>query len=437
MTADALAPAVERYLDDHREALVERVLDLLAIPTANPPGETEAAVAYLEESLASAGIETERLTVDPAKPNLLAHLPGSGPGTLGFNGHLDTVPVEPAAWSRDPHGERSGARLYGRGAADMKGPLAAMVAVARAFAETGTDPPVSLAWSFVADEEVGGEAGLAAVLQADRFAVDACVIGEPTCRGDRHSMAIADRGSIWLTLEAAGEAAHGSRPMLGENAIDRLTAAVDRLRDRVGRHEFEVDAAIVPILEESVAFYGPVLGHDAARQLFERPTVNLGRLEGGEAINQVPRHAVAEIDIRLPAGIDTRTVLADLRDCIDGCDGISVVDLSWSTGTAEAFDAPLVAALHDVAEDVAGERVYRRSATGGGDAKRLRRRGVSAVEFALGPDTAHAVDEYTTVEAIARTAAVYARVPFAYAEARRGGSTGSTRTDPSGEAEGT
>jgi len=86
----------------------------------------------------------------------------------------------------------------------------------------------------VSDEETGGDAGLPSVREAIEFTPDGCVIGETTSRGGRCAVSIADRGAIWLTLEATGEAAHGSRPMLGINAIDRLTAAIERLKREFG-----------------------------------------------------------------------------------------------------------------------------------------------------------------------------------------------------------
>lgn len=416
--ADANPEALDAAVEARRDELVELTLDLVATDTANPPGETAAAAAVVEAYLEDVGLEADRVAVDPAKPNLVAELAGERSATLGFNGHLDTVPYEAAAWAHAPLGERIGGQVFGRGAADMKGPLAAMLVAAAALVDLDRRPPVSLAWSVVADEEAGGDAGLAAVLDADRFDVEACLVGEPTCRGDRHSVTVADRGSIWLTLEATGEAAHGSRPMLGDNAIDRLYAAIERIRDLVGSRRLDLPASVRPIVDESVAFYAGDLGEEVARALFERPTINLGRFEGGEAINQVPRAARAEVDVRLTAGVDTRAVLGDVRDCIDGCDGISLVDVSWSVGTAEPLDAPLVRATTDAAEALTGERVFRRSATGGGDAKRLRRRGTSTVEFAYGPDTAHAVDEHTTVEALVANAKAYARLPFLYAAYR-------------------
>jgi succinyl-diaminopimelate desuccinylase len=408
--------AVTAFLEDHRETLVEETHELVAIDTQNPPGETASLAASLETTLSALGLDTERIVADPAKPNLLATLPGESERTLLYNGHLDTVPFDEEAWTYDPLGERDGNRLYGRGATDMKGAVAAMVLAARAFTETETTPPVTLQFAFVSDEETGGEAGLPTLLANRDLAADGCVIGETTCEQGRHSVTVADRGSIWLTLAATGTAAHGSRPMLGENAIDRLYGAVERIRTEFGTERLALDAALDPIVEESVEYYAPRLGESAARELFTYPTVNLGTIEGGENINTVPQFARARVDIRLAPAVDTERLLACIRECVDGCPGITIEEVSWSVGTYEPIDSPLVDAVAETAEDVTGDRIYRRSATGGGDAKTLRNAGIPTVEFGLGTDTVHAVDEYTTVEALAGNAAVYATLPFAFAD---------------------
>ncbi|WP_254839761.1 M20 family metallopeptidase [Natronomonas marina] len=414
MTTPSGDPAA--YVADHRDDLVELALELLAVETANPPGETREIVSLVEEYLAPFPVEVERLAVDPAKPNLLVSYPGTGDGTFLFNGHLDTVPFDAPEWTHDPLGERVDGRLYGRGATDMKGPLAAMLFVVEAFAETGTTPPTDLGFAFVSDEEVGGDAGLRALLEANRLDADACVIGEPTCEEGRHSVTVADRGSIWLTLEARGEAAHGSRPMLGENAIDRLYDAVQQLRERFGSRRLDVGADMEPILEESVDYYEPAMGAATARRLFTTPSINLGTIEGGEAINSVPQSARAEVDIRLVAGVETPEMLAEIRDCVASCEGITVADVSWSVGTVEPVDSPLVETVAATAQDVLGRRVFRRSATGGGDAKLLRNAGIPTVEFALGTDTVHAVDEYITVDALVDNVTIYARLPGTFAD---------------------
>ncbi|WP_435069682.1 M20 family metallopeptidase [Haloplanus sp. C73] len=399
------------YVRAHREELVALALDLLAIETSNPPGGTREIVAKIEQFLGPLPVEIERFAVDPAKPNLIVRLPGASDHTLLYNGHLDTVPFDADAWSHDPLGERVDDHVYGRGATDMKGAVASMLFAIQAFVATDTEPPVDLQFAFVSDEEVGGDAGLPALLDAGEFDADACVIGEPTCEEGRHSVTIADRGSIWLTLEASGDGAHGSRPILGVNAIDRLYDAVGTMRERFGTQRLEIDADVAPIVEESVEYYAPSMGEAAARELFWYPSINLGVLEGGDAINTVPQSAHAEVDVRLTAGVHTPDVLAEIRECVADCDGITIADVSWSVGTAEAPASSLVEAVASTAEEATGDRVFRRSATGGGDAKKLRNAGIPTVEFALGTDTVHAPDEYVPVDVLVDNAVVYAQLP--------------------------
>jgi len=268
------------------------------------------------------------------------------------------------------------------------------------------------------DEETGGAAGVSTLVDSalDNLDPDACVIGETTCSAGNHSVTVADRGSIWLTLEAEGTAAHGSRPIEGKNAIDRLWAAIEFLRRRLSLRELPVDDEMMPIIEESAAYYEPTLGQSAAESLFVYPTINLGTIEGGEAVNTVPGSARAELDIRLTAGVDTATVLADIRDCLDDHPAVSIADVRWSVGSYEPVDSPLVQAVTETASEVADDRIYRRSATGGGDAKKFRHAGIPTVEFAFGTDTVHAVDEYTTLQALNWNAAVYERLPAIFAE---------------------
>lgn len=413
-SATELPVRILEFLTARREALWRLAEELVAIDTQNPPGRTVEAIAYLEDELTDLGLRTNRVTTEAEKPNLLATLPGESDATLLFNGHLDTVPFEPDQWTHDPLGEWEDDRLYGRGATDMKGAVAAMIQLISAFVETETRPPVTLTFAFVSDEETAGHAGLPSLLENGHIGAEACIIGEPTCEAGLHSVTVADKGSIWLTLTASGEAAHGSRPVLGVNAIDRLLGAIEDIRGTLGSIEFDLPPEIEEIIEESIPFYTERIGQKTARELFTKPTVNLGVLEGGQTVNRVPDQAIAKLDIRLTAGVHTPAILSTIREVVNAHEEVSITDVSWSTGTFEPVSAPIVQATAQSAEAVANERIYRRSATGGGDAKQLRETGVPTVEFAFATETSHAVDEFTTKAVLDRNVRTYARIPFAY-----------------------
>lgn len=420
MDTSDLPTAVAESLSANRTELFEFTETLVGHDTQNPPGGTVDVVEWLETTLDEPALSVERFEVDPEKPNLVVTLPGRTDRTLCFNGHLDTVPFDEGDWSYDPLGERDDERIYGRGATDMKGAIAAMIQVALAYARTDTEPPVTLQFAFVSDEETGGDAGLATLLETTEFDPEACVVGETTSRNERYSVSVADRGNIWLTLEASGTAVHGSRPMIGENAIDRLTEAIEQLRSEFGQRELSIDSSMDEIVEESVDFYEPEAGADETRRLYRYPTINLGTIDGGTAINTVPSSACARVDIRLTAGVDTRRALGGIRNCLTGMEGIEIADLSWTRGSYEPLESPIVEASASAAERVVDEEVYRRSATGGGDAKVLRHDGVPTVEFGFGTQTAHGTDEYTTTEALIRNVISYATLPVLY---ERGGPT--------------
>lgn len=414
MDTSDLPTAVAEYLSANRAELFELTETVVGYDTQNPPGGTVDIVEWLESTLDEPALSVDRFEVDPEKPNLIATLDGRSDRTLCFNGHLDTVPFDGSDWSYDPLGERDDERIYGRGATDMKGAVAAMVQVALAYARTGTELPVTLQFAFVSDEETGGDAGLTTLLETTDFDPDACVVGETTARNGRYSVSVADRGNIWLTLEASGTAAHGSRPMIGANAIDRLTDAIEQLRNEFGQRELSVDSSMDEIIEESVDFYEPEAGADATRRLYRYPTINLGLIEGGTAINTVPASACARVDIRLTAGVDTRDALGGIRNCLTGMDGIELTDISWTRGSYEPITSPIVEASAKAAGHVVDEQVYRRSATGGGDAKVLRHSDIPTVEFGFGTQTAHGIDEYTTTGALVRNAISYGTLPVLY-----------------------
>lgn len=395
-----------------RERLAESTLDLLSLDTQNPPGETTELLAWLEGLILEWGVDTEWIEAVDGKPNLVATIPGDQEWTLLYEGHVDTVPYEREAWSYDPLGERVDERLYGRGATDMKGAVAAIIETLREFATADEQPPITLQFAFVSDEETGGEAGIDVILNAGAISADAAVVGETTTTADRYSVAVADKGRIWLTLKASGESAHGSRPMCGKNAVDRLYEVVSVCRDAITADRLSYPEAVDQIVDETVSYYAADAESPlASRELFAYPTVNLGRLEGGSTVNSVPGTATAEVDIRVTPGASTQAIFERIEACIGTKPDVSITDVSIKEGTYTDPTGSFVEGVVDVGREIGGQRVFRQCATGGGDVKKLRAAGVPAVECAVGSETAHQVDEYISVDALVATAQWYRRLP--------------------------
>jgi len=301
---------------------------------------------------------------------------GEGPTRLVLNGHLDVVPGHPEQF--EPRVE--GGRLIGRGAYDMKAALAAMM-LAVADLSAGLHG-VEVELMVVPDEERSdpGE-NCTEMLVRDGLRADFVVCGEPT---DMH-VGVQAKGVLMLRVEVAGTAAHGATPWLGENAVLR---AVDLFR-RIQTLPFAAESA----------------------PLFERPSINLGRIQGGDAVNKVPDACRMDVDLRYLPGQEPEEVLRQVRSL----DPHAHVDVLVERPPADVSpDHPLVQALLRAASryEPSTASVGR---DGASDAVAFIGVGVPAVEF--GPRGAghHGPEEYVEIESLPRYRA--ALVDFARAVA--------------------
>ena len=282
------------------ENTVELLSHLVAMPSVNPAmadddvlrGEARL-VEWLEPWFAGRGFRTERIEATPGRPNLVARFGPEHPKrTMLFESHLDTVGV--AGFAGDPFTLREDdGRLYGRGACDTKGPLAAFMAALdgktlAAIERSGTQ----LIWLGAIGEEtgnLGAEEAVAAGLRAEE-----CIVLEPTGLKIVH----AHKGACWFKVSTRGRAAHGSDPSRGENAILKIPA---------------VWRAIEEATAEAVERHSlPDLGS---------PTVSLGTIRGGIGTNIVPDACEIQVDRRFMPGETCEGILADLRERLAGISG--------------------------------------------------------------------------------------------------------------------
>lgn len=258
--------------------MVDLLQALVRIPSVNPdnaPGTDQTGegklVDFLGNWLAVHGAEVVTEEVRPGRPNLIARFaPMDGRPRVMFGPHSDTVGV--GGMVIDPFGaELRDGRLWGRGACDTKGPMAAMLWALVAEKERLADLPVAMDFVAFMGEESGqwGSKDFARRHGAEYLFA---VVGEPTSMEVVH----VNKGSLWATLAAHGKAAHSSMPELGDNAVIKLAKTVCAL-----------ESGMVPRL---AGFTHPVLG---------RSTLNVGVIRGGSRPNVVPDRAEAEIDIRI------------------------------------------------------------------------------------------------------------------------------------------
>ena len=229
---------LDAALEARRDDLVALTQDLIRIPTLNPPGENYRLICeYLETRLRASGFTCElvRATGAPGDTdafprwNIVARREGGRPGDcVHFNSHTDVVEAG-AGWTTDPFGgELKDGRVYGRGACDMKGGLAASIIAAEAFCEIFPDFDGAIEISGTADEESGGYGGVAYLAEKGWFdpaRVQHVIIPEPL---DPDRVCLGHRGGWWAEIETFGEIAHGSMPFLGDCAVRHMGAVLDR-----------------------------------------------------------------------------------------------------------------------------------------------------------------------------------------------------------------
>ena len=265
--------------------------ELIALPSVNPaflpprhPHAGEGRIAeYLAALGARAGLDIEFQSVLPHRPNLFARLRPAGKirRTILLAPHLDTVNVAQA--DQFTPRTRDG-RIFGRGACDTKGSVAAFFSALCALAKSGGRPRATeIIFVGLVDEEYG-QAG-SRYLADRKFQADLAIVGEPT----RLALATAHKGSVWLAVETCGRSAHGATPWFGKNAVQEMARVVD------------------------------VLETDFAARLRERPhpllgpgSVSVGTIAGGTQTNIVPDRCVINVDRRTLPGESEATARREL-----------------------------------------------------------------------------------------------------------------------------
>ncbi|HEV2122686.1 MAG TPA: M20/M25/M40 family metallo-hydrolase, partial [Chloroflexota bacterium] len=266
---------------------------LIQFATPNPPGEERSLAEFLAQYLADLGIEAQVLGVGAAgapQANVFARVPGAGNRpALILCGHLDTVPPGEGTWTRDPFEPVvEDDLLYGLGAADMKGAIAAMVLAAGRVAKEGALSG-DLLLAFTSGEETRSRGARALAESGLLNGAFGMVIGEPT--GNR--VAIAEKGGTWPEVIVTGRTAHGSLPQLGANAVAGLVEGLSRAERALQADANDLSTTERALREAVVGPEHPLLG---------RPTFTPTRLSGGVANNVVPDRASAVIDIRMVPG---------------------------------------------------------------------------------------------------------------------------------------
>ncbi len=363
---------------------------LVRIPSINPPGDVREAIAYCERPLKEAGFATQVVSKLDHMPNLIATFGPTGGPVLGFNAHVDVVPIgERAAWTQDPFGaDIVDGKIYGRGAGDDKASVTAQVMAGIAIAKSGIPLKGQLVVNEVADEEVGGWNGAAFVHEENFFSPDFMIVGEQTM----NEVALGEKGGSPTRVVVRGRTAHGALPWEGANAIEAMAEIIVALRRD----------------------YWPVIAQRTS-PYFHPSSASVNMFKGGVKENVVPDYAEIYVDRRLVPGEEPDQVMAEVREvaerAVKDIPGITVeVDEVWKGGgaTLTEIDSPLVDAVRganqrlDLSPNLRGFSMAT-------DGRFWARQGVPTIIYGPGdPRLAHVPDEWVGVDEMLDATRAYA-----------------------------
>jgi succinyl-diaminopimelate desuccinylase len=411
---DRLFRAIEERTDD----LVALTADLIRFPTVNPPGEAYTPCAeYIAARLKRSGFEAEFIRGEGApgdtdrypRTNVVARFDGRSPGaTVHFNSHIDVVEAG-EGWSVGPFaGVVKDGRVYGRGACDMKGGLAASIIAVEAFIEANPDFPGAIEISGTVDEESGGFGGVAHLAKKGYFSkprVDHVIIPEPL---NKDRICLGHRGVWWAEIETKGEIAHGSMPFLGDCAVRHMGAVL---------HAFEQE--LFPVLERKETRM-PVVPEGARRS-----TMNLNSIHGGQTEDFRPGLPSPNVPDSCRLTIDRRFLLEERIEEVKGevtaiLDRLKrerkkfdyeIRDLMEVLPLMTERDAPVASAVAGGIREVFGREPDYVISPGTYDQKHISRIGHLHDCIAYGPgilDLAHRPDEWVGIEDMVQSAKVMA-----------------------------
>jgi acetylornithine deacetylase/succinyl-diaminopimelate desuccinylase-like protein len=342
-----------------RDEVTELLRELIRVDTTNPPGNETAAAELLRAYLEDSGAECELYARVPERANLVARLPGRGEGpSLLFLSHTDVVLADAAEWSADPFGgELRDGEVWGRGALDMKGQVAASAVALATLAREGFEPAGDLIFAATADEEVGAGFGAQWLCEAHPDAVRCDYLinegsGERLELGGKpfYMCSVAEKMSAPFLLRVRGRSGHASMPGIADNALVKAAPLITKLGEHVPDQQLTPEVAA---LLETVTGATPTSPEDAIARAREigsffaamvEPLLSLTlsptMISASQKRNVIPAICDVVVDSRLLPGMAPAEQLRVVRDVLGEGD-YELESLEAHGGTRSPIDTPL------------------------------------------------------------------------------------------------
>jgi len=396
----------------HKEDIIKLASDLIKIPSVNPPGNMTQIANYLKDFFNVHGINVKWLEKVKGRVNLISEY-GSGENILVLNGHMDVVPPgDESKWKFPPFsGEIINGYLCGRGASDMKGPLAALIYAYLIYVQSSPETNGKLILTIVPDEETGGYYGSKYLVSELGMKSRYTLIAEPSTI---YAINIGEKGILWFKVDISGKPAHASMsPFIGENAILIAQEIINDIYKLV-ELDFKPPDDVSVVVDKSGELYASLMNTDSIRRIFRRLSCNIGLINGGVKTNIVAPNCSLEFDIRIPPGTSTSNVIEMIKNVLARYG--SEVKFTVSISEEPNYTSPksqIVSKLASIIESETGIKPILTLIPGATDGRFFREVGSETVIY--GPaewQGIHGYNEKVKVDELVIAAKIYLRLIY-------------------------
>ncbi len=368
--------------------IVNFLASAISIDTQNPPGKEKEFVNFVKRWLKREKVNLKIKEYEPAprRSNLILSY-GKGKRTLLLLGHTDTVPAG-ENWKTNPlKAEIKGGKIFGRGASDDKGPLTSAFFALVKIAKEKIKLKGKVVLVMAADEETGGKFGIDWLIKKKVLKSDFTIVTEPSgiSRIEKD-----EKGLVWVKIKTFGRQAHGSRPELGDNAIEKMIKILTELKK---------------------------LKLEGKHKILGKPTLNIGKIKGGTKVNVVPASCEAELDFRILPGQNEKFITSKLKNIFKKLSFKKGKDfhfeiLHYGAPIEVSAKDPLVLALREAIKSVLKKEPEITGTPGGTDRKGILGQKNLHVGVIYGPgepETCHIANEFIKIEDLIKGVEIYKR----------------------------
>ena len=384
------------WIDAERDDLVSFLSHLVRTASPNPPGDTRAAAAVLEEWLRCRALPVRVVAPRAEMPNLVASFEGAKPGRhLVLNGHLDVFPCDDTdRWTHPPWGgDVADGRVWGRGVSDMKNGTAALLFAFGWLSRLADRLPGRLTYTAVSDEETGGTWGA-------RYLVDHCpdVLGDCLLNaepGAPSTIRFGEKGILRAAVIVETPGCHGAYTHKSPSAT-RIAARIAGELAVIDDLPVAMDVSVEHALNEAADEIDRIHVEGAA-DVIKRFTLNIGVVRGGVKVNMLPGNCRLECDVRVPVGETTEKALACMREIVTAHKGARLEVMGFADPNWSDPGHPMVGHLRQACADTFGFSPFAITSLGATDARIWRAKGVPAYTYGTTATNVAMPDEHTDI----------------------------------------